>query len=42
MPSETVVNEEMAQDEQQPGPSRQGNSLVELSDDEGSDEKKER
>ena len=42
MPSETVVNEEIAQDEQQPGPSRQGNNLVELSDDESSDEKKER
>ena len=36
IPSSTVVNEEMPQEEQQPGPLRQCNNLAESSNDESS------
>ena len=39
IPSGTAVNEEILQEEQQPGPSRQCNNLAESSNDESRDEK---
>ena len=41
IPSGTVVNEEMLQEEQQPGPSLQCNNLAKSSNDESSNEEKD-